>query len=67
METFKVAVRVRPLNQKEQGMGRIVELQEDRRVLVFDPPRAQTEAQRTGRTKNMRFYYDRVFDERATN
>lgn len=66
METFKVAVRVRPLSEKEQGQGRIVELQEDQRVLVFDPPGA-ADAGRTGRTKNMRFYYDRVFDERATN
>ena len=66
METFKVAVRVRPLSEKEQGQGRIVELQEDQRVLVFDPP-GRVDAGRTCRTKNMRFYYDRVFDERATN
>lgn len=75
----KVVVRVRPLNSME-ATNRNVVLPMDERVVVFDPqdnldannfipskrPRRRSNIL-DRRAKDLRFIFDRVFDERATN
>lgn len=75
----KVVVRVRPLNSMEATHRNVV-LPMDERVVVFDPqdnldannfipskrPRRRSNIL-DRRAKDLRFIFDRVFDERATN
>lgn len=80
--TVKVVVRVRPLNSAEcsSGSHRNVVRPMDERVIVFDPvddfdansfiPSKKTRRQSNildRRVKDLRFIFDRVFDENATN
>ena len=78
----RVVVRVRPTNsmEREKGCKSVVKVIDDH-MLVFDP-KTDSEAVRFGRapskirsrktildrrTKDLRFAFDRVFDEHATN
>lgn len=77
----KVVVRVRPLNAMESsGNHRTVVRPMDERVIVFDPhddfdansfiPSKRTRRRSNildRRVKDLRFIFDRVFDETATN
>ncbi|CAB4045030.1 kinesin KIF18A, partial [Paramuricea clavata] len=61
----KVVVRVRPLNAMESsGNHRNVVRPMDERVVVFDP---RDDFDADSFIPNLRFIFDRVFDETATN
>ncbi|KAH0575736.1 Kinesin-like protein [Spironucleus salmonicida] len=66
-ENFTVAVRVRPLNQKETANGAYSVIQlNSNDSLYFDPITKET-GPGAKKQKNLLFQYDRVYDEHSTN
>ena len=70
---MKVVVRVRPESEREAGSNTVIRAV-DRSVLVFDPkqdnlPHLETGKRRPAiarKPKDLRFAFDRVFDETST-
>ncbi|CAL5990664.1 Kinesin-like_protein [Hexamita inflata] len=67
MDTFQVAVRVRPQNQKEllNQSKSILQIQNGKQI-VFDPATTESASGHV-RQKNLGFSYDYVYNEKSTN
>ena len=62
-----VAVRCRPMNDREQSLGHdsVVKVLDGKMVIVTDPPAKENDFLRANKTREKRYAFDHAFDEKT--
>eukprot|EP01043_Picozoa_sp_COSAG02_P044574 COSAG02_NODE_3994_length_5940_cov_6.413457_1_plen_922_part_00 len=62
-----VAVRCRPMNDREQSCGHdsVVKVMDGKMVIVTDPPAKENDFLRANKTREKRYAFDHAFDEKT--